>query len=344
MKAPVIAFFNNKGGVGKTSLVYHLAWMMAGRGLRVVAADLDPQANLTANFLDEDQFMRLWPVGSGLTTPGRTIYGSLAPLIRGIGDIDDPPVIQVVDRLHLLPGDLALSKFEDDLSNQWPDCLDGKERAFRVISAFWRLLDRATRQTEADVVLVDVGPNLGAINRSALIAADHVVIPLAPDLFSVQGLQNLGPALRSWRSGWQARLPKKPDPELDLPAGQMRPAGYVVLGHGVRLGQPVKAYQRWISRIPVVYRESVLDVKEPAPGIDADPYCLAQLKHYRSLMPLSYEARKPMFALKPADGAFGGHQAAVAAAAADFAALSERILHGVGQPRAGGRWTGGTAA
>ena len=47
-----LAFFNNKGGVGKTSLVYHLAWMFADHGIPVLAADLDPQANLTAMFLD----------------------------------------------------------------------------------------------------------------------------------------------------------------------------------------------------------------------------------------------------------------------------------------------------
>ncbi|MHC1595014.1 MAG: ParA family protein [Methanotrichaceae archaeon] len=51
MSAPVVAFFNNKGGVGKTSLVYHLAWMYADLGLKVLVADLDPQANLTAAFL-----------------------------------------------------------------------------------------------------------------------------------------------------------------------------------------------------------------------------------------------------------------------------------------------------
>lgn len=341
MNAPVIAFFNNKGGVGKTSLVYHLAWMMADRGLSVIAADLDPQANLTANFLDEEALETLWPAGKTLTAPGKTIYGSLAPLIRGIGDIAAPNVVAVGDRLGLLPGDLTLSKFEDELSNQWPDCLDGKERAFRVISAFWRLLTAAARQANADVVLIDVGPNLGAINRSAMIAADHVVIPLAADLFSVQGLQNLGPALREWRAEWQARVPKNPDPELELPAGQMAPAGYVVLGHGLRLGRPVKAYQRWIGRIPGVYRDSVLGVSEPAPPVDTDRYCLAQLKHYRSLMPLSYEARKPVFALKPADGAFGGHQKAVADAAADFSTLADRILAVVGgPPSAGGRIRG----
>ena len=50
-----IAFFNNKGGVGKTSLVYHLAWMFADHGIKTLAVDLDPQANLTAMFLDEER-------------------------------------------------------------------------------------------------------------------------------------------------------------------------------------------------------------------------------------------------------------------------------------------------
>jgi cellulose biosynthesis protein BcsQ len=48
MRAPVLTFFNNKGGVGKTSLVYHVAWMFSELWRRVLVADLDPQANLTA--------------------------------------------------------------------------------------------------------------------------------------------------------------------------------------------------------------------------------------------------------------------------------------------------------
>src|SRR5690606_10403085 len=61
----------------------------------------------------------------------------------------------------------------------------------------------------------------------AMVATDHVVIPLSPDLFSVQGLRNLGPTLRRWRREWQDRLAKNPDPSLRLPAGGMSPAGYV---------------------------------------------------------------------------------------------------------------------
>ncbi|MBA2323360.1 MAG: ParA family protein, partial [Pseudonocardiales bacterium] len=215
---------------------------------------------------------------------------------------------------------------------QWPDSLDGKERAFRVISAFGRLITDATSRFTADLALVDVGPNLGAINRAALVAADHVVVPLAPDLFSLQGLRNLGPTLRDWRGQWQERVPKNPDPELRLPPGGMRPVGYVLQQHGVRPGRAVGAYQRWMRRIPDVYRHDVLGEDGPAPALDDDPNCLAQIKHYHSLIPMAQDARKPVFALKPADGAFGGHQTAVQASRKDFAELARAIGIAIGRP------------
>lgn len=318
---PVLTFFNVKGGVGKTSLVYHLAWMYAQQGRRVLSVDLDPQANLTAAFLAEDQLDELWPEASG----GRTVYGSILPLLQGIGDVAPGPLVAVDERLWLLPGDLGLSLFEDELSSQWSGCLDGKERAFRVISAFYRLIVAAASTCQADLVLVDVGPNLGAINRAALVAAEHIVVPLAPDLFSLQGLRNLGPTVRRWREQWHSRLPHNTNPDLQLPPGGMHPIGYVLLQHGVRSGQPVAAYQRWMNRIPGVYRSAVLGQDGPAPHIENDPHCLAQLKHYRSLVPMAQDARKPVFALKPADGAFGGHQKLVSDATRDFAALAAVI-------------------
>ncbi|MEI8082994.1 MAG: AAA family ATPase [Actinomycetes bacterium] len=321
-----IAFFNNKGGVGKTSLVYHLAWMYSDLGLRVLAADLDPQANLTSMFLDEDGLESLWPEG----TPGRTILAPLLPLLEGEGGIADPHVEDIAG-IGLLAGDLALSGFEDELSQQWPYCLEGKARAFRVIGAFHQILARAAQLREADIVLIDVGPNLGAINRAALIAANYVAIPLAPDLFSLKGLQNLGPRLREWRSGWTERLKKGPA-GLDLPQGQIDPLGYVVMQHAVRLDRPVKAYAKWMARIPGVYREAVLGEASPQSGVTIarDPHCLSTLKHYRSLMPLAQEAHKPMFFLKPADGAIGGHGQAVQDCYRDFRTLALEVAKRAG--------------
>lgn len=319
-----IAFFNNKGGVGKTSLVYHLAWMYADLGLSVVAADLDPQANLTSMFLDDDRLEALW------TDDGhaQTVYGAFQPLLEGTGDVAAPHAEEISPGLTLLAGDLTLSAAEDELSSQWPLCLDRKPRAFRILSGLWRIVGLAAEELDADLVLIDVGPNLGALNRATLVAAEEVIIPLAPDLYSLQGLRNLGPTLRRWREEWAERLGRVPDSVkgVSLPSGSMRPAGYVVLQHAVRLDRPVKAYGRWMARIPGEYRHSVLDEQgSQRAAIEKDPHCLATLKHHRSLMPLAQEARKPMFFLKPADGAIGGHMTAVQDCYRDFRDLARRI-------------------
>jgi chromosome partitioning protein len=327
MRPPIIAFFNNKGGVGKTSLVYHLAWMYRDLGLNVLAADFDPQANLTSAFLDEEQLEDIWLAAD----QPNTVFRCFQPLIRGIGDISDPTLSVIEEGLLLLNGDLQLSSFEDDLSAEWPGCLDRKERSFRVISSFWRLLQQAAYQHQSSVVLMDLGPNLGAINRSALIAADYVVVPLSPDLFSLQGLKNVGPTLRRWREEWQERTSKNPASELKVPPGTMQPIGYIILNHAVRLDRPVKAFQRWIERIPTTYHQEVLlEANSSNTDITTDPNCLALLKNYQSLMPMAQEAHKPIFHLKPADGAIGSHGAAVQNVYWDVKQLAARIAQAVG--------------
>ncbi len=106
----------------------------------------------------------------------------------------------------------------------------------------------------------------------------------------------------------------------------MQPAGYIVLQHAVRLDRPVQAYDRWIAQIPGEYRKEVLDEQDKSNvTIENDPNRLALLKHYRSLMPLAQEARKPMFHLKPADGAIGSHMRAVQDASQDFQKLARII-------------------
>lgn len=325
MSIPVYTFFNNKGGVGKTTLLYNLAWMYRELGLQVLMADLDPQANLTAAFLSED---RLNDIFTDTHHHPQTIFEAVKPLVAGTGDIDIPCVQThpMVEALALVAGDLRLSQFEDSLSETWPKCLSGDERALRITSAFWRVIQGAAAEHAANLILVDVGPNLGAINRAALIATDYVITPLAPDLFSVMGLRNLGPRLASWRKEWQKRLNENVPIPFDLPAGKMQPIGYVVLQYIKRLDRPVKAYEHWIKQIPHVYRESVLNQPADQPiTVEDDEYALSLLKHYASLMPMAQEARKPVFLLKPADGAIGSHLYAVQQSYHEFASLARQI-------------------
>lgn len=324
-----IAFFNNKGGVGKTSLVYHTAWMFAELGYRVLAVDLDPQSNLSIMALDEERLEELWPDNDH----PETLHGAVAPLFSGTGDIlpahIEPLTSSVrLGSLGLVVGDLALSRIEDDLSTEWPRCLEGKERAFRVTTAFWRVMREAGKRHEAHLVLIDVGPNLGAINRAALVASSHVVVPVAPDLFSLQGLKNLGPVLQRWRRTWKDALPRAPLSLGEMPQGEMMPVGYVMMQHAERLGRPTKAYANWQERLRAGYQETV--VGQSGKAREPDTNQIQLIKHYRSLMPMAMEARKPMFHLTSADGAIGAHQTNVRQCGEDFQTLCREIARRVG--------------
>lgn len=319
-----IAFFNNKGGVGKTTLVYHIAWMMAKLGHRVLTADLDPQANLSSMFLEEERLEELWSEERN----HQSVLSCISPIIDAIGDIATAHMEKILDNLYLIPGDLGLSKFEDNLSISWPMCLDKKQAGFRAISAFYRIIYTASKKLNAEIVLIDVGPNLGAINRSALIAADHVIMPLAPDLYSLQGLKNLGPTLIDWRSDWAERLKKKPESlDIPLPKGSMTPAGYITMQHVERKSRPVKSYRKWVERIPAIYRKYILDETVDSNSEENnDPNKIGLIRHYQSLMPMSQESGKPVFLLKPADGAIGSHAQSVSKCYMDFKRITETIL------------------
>lgn len=323
-----VAFFNNKGGVGKTTLLYHLAYMFAARGVRVVAADLDPQANLTAmsltldkiELIDEDKIP--------------SIYDVIAPVISG-----DPPVapqvLTVAENFGLLPGDLELSFVEDALSSAWAETRNDSElvraRGMRASIALAKAVRDAGSSFGADLAMIDVGPNLGAINRAALLGADFVIVPVAPDIFSLKGLTNVGKGLIEWRNGWESRTRETPAPASGWPTGSMLPLGYVISRFTVYKGDKARHFRRWINRVPQVFHRDILHEDFPPPlEVESDEMCLAWLKDYHSLMAMAHETRKPVFRLKPADGAIGGHQLAVQAAWNDFSELADAIAKRIG--------------
>lgn len=329
-----IVFFNNKGGVGKTTTVYHLAWMFAEIGEKVLAVDLDPQSNLSSMFLSRERMEEVVLEEDKQLT----VLEAIVPVSEGEGY--KPVHLETISpNISLIIGNLALSAFEDKLSDTWTKCLNGDVYAFKVTSVFKTLIDDACNRCGTEWVLIDVGPNLGAINRAVLIATDFVVMPVGADLFSLQGIKNLGKTLQDWRKQWSERVQKYPKPDKEsIPSGDMKPIGYLLMQYTARESRPVRSYIRWAEKIPNVYKEFVLSqpvsVADPGPepSIELDPNCLALLKHYHSLAPMSMEARKPIFLLKPADGAIGSHVQAVQRAYADFRNLMERIMEATQTP------------
>jgi chromosome partitioning protein len=306
----------------KTTLIYHLGHMFSRLRYATVVVDLDPQASLTSAFLDEDRLENLWD------NDKETILSCVAPILEGTGDIRRASPIEMATRLSLLAGDLGLSRFEDQLSESWTKGLGNDSAALRTTSSFYRIIQQASEQTGAVLSLLDVGPNLGAINRAALLSADYLLVPMAADLFSLQGLKNLGPTIRNWKVLWKrTRDLSSPQIAFPLPLGEVEPVGYTVLQHAVRLDRPFRGYRRRVEGIPAVYQEFVLG-QTPSPKVrssDEDSNCLATLRNYRSLIPMAQDARKPMFDLRPADGAIGSHAQLVQTAYTEFERLANRI-------------------
>jgi cellulose biosynthesis protein BcsQ len=256
-----------------------------------------------------------------------TLISGIKPLDRGVGDISSVKVHDITSNIGLLAGDLDLSLFEDKLSSNWSKCVDGDEAAFRIVSSFSRIIENEADKFGADYCIIDVGPNFGALNRATLIAADYVIVPMAADLFSLQGLRNLGRRLNIWKDEWRDRVSRNKAIDLSLPNGEILPLGYVVMQHGIKESRPVQSYLRWANRIPSVFNEFVLGVVNISEiKVENDHNCLALLKHYHSLIPMAMEVRKPIFLLKPADGAIGAHYQAVLRAYIDFKLLTEKIL------------------
>ena len=316
-----LVLFNNKGGVGNTTLLFNLAHMLARRGHATVLLDYDPQCNLSSVATSEDELVGVWEGSAG----GATVARCVDLVRRGKGDVVEPELAEVADKLWLLPGELTLARFEQTLAESWGQVQQrDNERALHVTSALARLAELAAEQVDAELALIDVGPNLGALNRAALLGADALVVPVAPDLFSLQGLRNLGPTLREWRADWDRAVSRLAAP----PAGRrFLPRGYIVQQHPARVDRPVKAYEQWASQIPSVFHTEVLDERSGSVdySLADDPYCLATIKHFASLVPFAQQARKPIFDLKQADGIGGGQIQAVARARAELVRLADRI-------------------
>jgi len=221
MSVNIISVFNNKGGVGKTTLTFHLAHALAELGNRVLAVDLDPQCNLSIYSLEEEVIEGLWneenafidepgfeaaraamtPAAfSRLCAKPRTVHFLLKPAEEGTGELEHlPPPVEITDNLHLIPGRLTLHMYEEALARRWSDAFVGQPLAIRTLSEVRRLVLRYAEEYDYDYAIIDTSPSLGQLNKTILTTVDAFLVPCAPDLFSLYGIRNIGNSLNRWR-------------------------------------------------------------------------------------------------------------------------------------------------
>ena len=214
-----IAVFNNKGGVGKTTLTYHLGYALAELGYKTLLIDLDPQSNLTLFGLDPEQLHNIWQVEEAfiddflqareektssefenIAQDVRSIHFLLKPTEDGT---DIPKTLakplDLHENLGMIPGRLSIHTYEDKIANRWNDVYGGDLLAIRTITQVRNLCEVYAENYSYDYVVIDTSPSLGVLNKAIISTVDGFLVPCMPDMFSLFGIQNIGKSLKGWK-------------------------------------------------------------------------------------------------------------------------------------------------
>ncbi|WP_372088228.1 ParA family protein (plasmid) [Tistrella mobilis] len=220
----ILTVFNNKGGVGKTTLTFHMAQALQEIGKKVLMIDLDPQCNLTIYSLSEEKIADIWlpedsfiddfnasriAIGvdnfNNLIANERSIHFILKPIEDGIGEFENiTKPVQLAENLDIIPGRLTLHMFEAKVSERFNGIYSGDPLSIRTATGVRSLAKAYADIYDYDVVILDTSPSLGALNRSILLQADAFIVPGNPDLFSVYGIRNIGSALTMWKRQFES--------------------------------------------------------------------------------------------------------------------------------------------
>ena len=313
MPSTQIAFFNHKGGVSKTTSVFHVGWMLASYGKRVLLVDCDPQCNLTGVILNYTQAEE-YPFekkGEALN-----IRDGLAPAFeaRPIAlSAVNVQAVQARDGLYVLPGHVGLAEYESQLSIAHD--LSGSLAALQNIPGSLRwLIDLTAASVNADFVLVDMSPSLGAINQNLLTTSDAFIIPMAPDFFSAMALRSLARVLPKWNA-WSAKAAEQTtlqDSAYPWPGKTPKYLGSIIQNYRTRSrdqkeAAPTRAYQKWFDALLDAKKTTLipslssaglllnLEVYESAEA-SLDNF-LAEIPDFNSLIAISQSLSKPVFEL-----------------------------------------------
>jgi len=330
-----IALFNHKGGVGKTTLTVNIADALSDLGKRVLIVDADPQCNITAFYLEEKFLDDLLGESAGTEDDGQTIWASVKPVARGKGPVKP---IQAIDlepncpNIFIAPGDVLLSEYEEELPAGWTDAFARKERGYDLTCAMSDAVDILVAEVKADVVLYDVGPNVGALNRAVLLDCDYFVTPVAADLFSLRALTTVGRSMAKWVRDWKTVLSlASAKDKTRLIAGTPCYLGYISSAFKVSSGmRKANPHSYWEAKIAPRVKARVVDELK---AVDASlvlphPNKLGDVKNFHSLAASAQDVGMAIAKLR--GHVNSGHYPQVDEAKTEFAALAKEIVKRTG--------------
>ena len=176
-RAKIIAFANQKGGVGKSTSVVNIAASLGVLGKRVLVVDVDPQGNTTSGF------------GISKKTQTSTVYDVLIGRTSARDTTQSTPF----ENLSVLPANISLAGAEFEL-------VMADNRESRLRDALSPLAE------EYDYILIDCPPSLGILTINALVAADGLIIPMQCEYYSLEGLSQLMMSVKQIKRSYNPAL------------------------------------------------------------------------------------------------------------------------------------------
>jgi cellulose biosynthesis protein BcsQ len=305
-----IALFNHKGGVSKTTTTFNVGWMLAELGKKVILVDADPQCNLTGmvlGYTGEETLDRYYE-----DHPKQNLYDALSPAFNAAPyPLEAVDCIAVKERpnLWLLAGHVALEEYEVSLGVA--QGLSGALTSLQNLpGAIPFLLNKTAQKYEADYILIDMSPSLGAINQNLVTTSDFLIIPTTPDVFSVMAIESMARILPKWVkwADYAQHLPILQNAVYPFKFRNLALLGIIIQKYRVRDGRPTMAFEEWATKLKVAIRERLIPKLEAAHvhvaqlvGQETSDYILSEIKDFNSLIAVSQKVGKPVYKLTPDD-------------------------------------------
>ena len=314
--AKSICLFNHKGGVSKTTTTFNLGWSLADRGHKVLMVDLDSQSNLTGLVLgyraiDDDHMAAFYESRQNLTMKPivDALINGISPgdfLKTGSGDLLETGN----ENLFLLAGHLDVADLDSQISVSLK-IASGIPATRNIPGNLPAILQEIARINDVDYVLYDLSPNVGGLNEVVLMSSDFFIVPTSPDYFCLQAIGSLEKNIVKWhREIRRFREDNGFDNRNFSIRNNPKFLGAVQQRYRPRNDKPATSFQAWIDRIRGAINTNLIpsleriDCSIPRARVEAalqgttlTPYDLAHVADFNSLIAISQQLSKPVFAL-----------------------------------------------
>lgn len=314
----ILSMFNNKGGVGKSTLGFHLGCALGELGKKVLLVDLDPQCNMTISGMFEEDLHKIWveedayiedyeaaisQYGTNLLETPRSIHFLLKPTEDGLNDIESyPPARHIYENVDLIPGRLSLHQYENKIAERWNGLYQSDNLAIRTITNIRKICKNYADRNGYDFVLVDTSPSLGILNKVIISTVDGFIIPALPDMFSTYGIRNIGKSLHQWQKEFETiyQLISK-DKRSRFPEKFVQFMGYTIYNakkqsKNLNEYDLAVAHYAYVKEMPKIIEKFILPQNRADVANIMDPIGGAAVMHSHNTFPAVAQALKcPMW-------------------------------------------------